>query len=169
MKHLFLARHAKSSWEDSSIADHDRPLNQRGLRDAATQAKAINKHPTRAELVISSSAVRAVGYAEQIAKASAIELQINPDLYTFNLRELAHIVGQLPNNIDRILLVGHNPAIHQLYNQLCNHPLSKFPTAAVAHISINTDDWRNIEYLVGTLQWLCTPKGKIDYHKDGWT
>jgi phosphohistidine phosphatase len=163
MKHLFLIRHAKSSWENLQLSDHDRPLNQRGIRDANQQAQALNDYAVQPECIFTSSAIRALTYAKKLSQVSGCQLQVEPSLYTFSLRELANVVAHLPSELNSVAIVGHNPAIHNVFNQLSNHIVDKFPTSAIAHITLDSDSWQAIEHTVGTLQWLKTPKGKIDF------
>jgi len=107
---LFLVRHAKSSWADAGLTDHDRRLNARGERDAPRMASRLADRPTAPELIVSSSALRARATAEHLVDAlPGAELRIDPRIYAADSRRLLEIVHGLEDRFGSVALVGHNP------------------------------------------------------------
>jgi phosphohistidine phosphatase len=146
MKHLLLLRHAKSSWDHPSLADHQRPLNRRGERDAPRMGRWICQHNLEPDLVISSSAVR----AEQTAQAVVMEcdtgepLQVLDELYHAPADTYLSVLARLPDQVERVLMVGHNPGIESLLEWLSGEP-ARMPTAALAHLLISVDSWQHFD------------------------
>ena len=143
MKHLLLLRHAKSSWDHSSLSDHQRPLNPRGERDAPRMGRWICQQALKPDLVICSSATR----AEQTARAIVLEcattapLQVTDELYHAPARTYLTLLAQVPDQYRTVLMVGHNPGIESLLEYLSGEPGS-MPTAALAHLKILADSWQ---------------------------
>ena len=112
MRRLWLLRHAKSSWDDPSLDDHERPLAPRGERDAAAMAAYLRRAEVRPDLVLCSSAVRARDTLTGVLPGLGPDLRIVVErgLYTFEHRRLADALAAATDRADAILLVGHNPA-----------------------------------------------------------
>jgi phosphohistidine phosphatase len=147
MKQLILVRHAKSSWDVPAHDDIARPLNPRGLRDAPEMGRRIAHGPYQPELIISSAAERARNTAELIAhelgyKQSAIKLERN--LYCFDAESLLQQIKQFDNSNQRILCVGHNPAITAVVNQLCGEHIDNVPTCGVCYLQFESSRWADI-------------------------
>lgn len=145
MKTLLLLRHAKSSWKDSDLEDHDRPLNKRGKREAPRMGKLLTDEKLLPELILSSSARRARKTAEHVIHASGYrgETRITAELYEAGPEKLRQFLAGLPDFLVRVLLVGHNPGLEELLESLAGAyvPLS---TAALAQIEIPISDWAEI-------------------------
>ena len=151
MKSLALLRHAKSSWDDPALDDFDRPLNARG-RDAATAVgRAIQRLGLGFDLVVASPARRARETLDLVMGSSAMAppVTFDPHLYMAGPRTLLGIVHQLADSADSALLVGHNPGFHDFVLQMTTddeqglrHRIAaKFPTAALAVVSMAEDQW----------------------------
>ena len=113
MKTLTILRHAKSSWKDSSLSDHDRPLNTRGERDAPIMAERIQQAGIRPSLILSSPAVRAWTTAKVLAKDISYPtefLQRHERLYHAGVRRIIEVLSEQDVGFNSILIVGHNPA-----------------------------------------------------------
>ena len=162
MRHLILVRHAKSSWRFPELDDHDRPLNARGRRDAPRMSQrlvaALHRHQLRLESLLSSSAVRAHSYATEIAEATEQAAQAREALYTFSARSLIQFVSQLPNEHRCVALVGHNPAITHVANQLGSQPLDNVPTSAFVILACDIEQWTDIELRTHTCLEFDYPK-----------
>ena len=144
MKVLTLLRHAKSSWSDSSLADHERPLNRRGERDAPEMARRIHEAAIRPSLIISSPAVRAWTTAKAVAREISypIEfLQREKDLYLASLSTLIDVVGEQDNGFNSLIVVGHNPGMTEFSNYLVPGLTGNLPTAGVVSVTIDADSW----------------------------
>lgn len=147
MKTLMLLRHAKSSWKDDSLADHDRPLNKRGIKTAPMMGHLIRDHEIVPELIVSSTAVRARTTAEATAAASGYtgEITLTDELYLATAGEiLRHAQERTDEALSRVLLIGHNPGMEDLVNVLAGRR-EPFPTAALAVFDIDIDRWRELE------------------------
>ena len=145
MKTLLILRHAKSSWKDSSLADHDRPLNKRGKRDAPRMGQLLRQEDLLPELIISSSAKRARTTAEHVAEESGYEgeLSFSRDLYAFDAEAYLETINGIPDEYNCVMLVGHNPGMEELIEILTDE-YQRFPTAALAQIELPIESWRQV-------------------------
>lgn len=158
MKKLILIRHAKSSWKDSELDDHERPLNKRGDRDRLTLARYLADTDLSVEVIYSSTAVRALELAQTISEFTQISLVPDLSFYTFDPDQLLQIIQSLPEEASSVCVVGHNPAITQLSNSLCNTELLNVPTSGVVTMTFELDDWHDIERGLAEFEGLVSPK-----------
>src|SRR5262245_30036007 len=142
MKTLLLLRHAKSSWKDSEVEDHERPLNKRGKDDAPKMGRLLQEENLLPDLIISSSAKRCRRTAESVIVASGYrgETRICGDLYEADAGKLRDFLSKLDGSTSRVLLIAHNPGMEELLEPLVGEytPLS---TAALAQIDLPLDGW----------------------------
>ncbi len=165
MKTLMLLRHAKSSWKDKGIADHDRPLNKRGKKTAPVMGHLILEKQLVPDLILSSTAVRARTTAEAVAEACNYKNRIEhiEELYLATAGELLFQAQSRTgdaddDSINRLMLVAHNPGMEDLVSRLSGHP-QLFPTAALAVFELGIESWRALELGVETsLLHLWRPK-----------
>src|SRR5262245_57546722 len=159
MKTLLLLRHAKSSWDDSSLRDFDRPLSSRGENDAPKMGKALRKKGPVPDLILSSPAARAKATIEAAVAAAKLSttVQFNEAIYGESAEELMKIVRKLPSDRSCVLLFGHNPGFEDLAGRLTGSH-ERMPTAALACIQFKIDDWNKVEDEQGELVWMLTPK-----------
>lgn len=136
-KRLLLLRHAKSSWDDPGLTDHDRPLSPRGRRAAARIGRHLSDHGVPVTLVLCSSARRARETLERVAPPGAVEIE--PRLYGASAAELLARLRRLPEAQAVVMLIGHSPAIEELAAALATgpDPLAgrKFPTGGLATLT----------------------------------
>ncbi|MDF1853112.1 MAG: histidine phosphatase family protein [Verrucomicrobiales bacterium] len=162
MKHLLLARHAKSSWDLSGLSDHDRPLNERGERDVPRMGQALAQRGVKPDLIVSSTANRALTTAEGLAGEFGMEgerLRSFSDLYLAAPSLILRVIQGLDESEDCVLLVGHNPGMHEAASLLDTaSSVSSFPTLAVARFEIDVEFWGEVEWGAGFLVELLTPK-----------
>lgn len=144
-KLLLILRHAKSSWEFEQLSDHDRPLNNRGRRDAPLMGRKLLKEQLVPQIIISSSAVRAHSTAKKVAKACGYEdeILINPALYGSGYSDYLNVLTNQEDKHDIIMLVGHNPISEQLVEVLTGEIVT-MPTCAIACISLPITSWKQI-------------------------
>lgn len=164
MKTLYLLRHAKSSRDDASLADLDRPLSKRGKKDALAMADVIAEHCPDVQHVYSSPAKRCRSTVKRIRNAlntPAGELTLDDALYTFEANDLLGWLKERDNALDRILVTGHNPALHDLVDLLCGRSLIHFPSATFAEVSLRIEYWDQLRPGCGELQHCLTPR---DFH-----
>ena len=147
LKTLLILRHAKSSWKDSSLPDHDRPLNKRGLGDAPLVGRLIKDHDLLPELVLTSTAVRAQETARLVLEAAHFkgDIQARDDLYAFEPGAYLNVLTHLDDRFKRVMLVGHNPALEELLTGLTGE-YQPFPTAALAQVELSIEHWRDISF-----------------------
>ena len=160
MKILLLLRHAKSSWKNKSLKDFDRPLNERGKRDAKAIGRLIRKEEIVPDLVLSSPAVRArETTAIVLATAKlATELRYDERIYEADALRLLEVISQIEENFNSVLLVGHNPGMEELLELLtgCSEHMS---TATLAQIYLKgVDKWSKVSQGKATLELIVKPK-----------
>lgn len=145
MKTLLLMRHAKSSWKDDSLDDHDRPLNKRGKRDAPRMGTALRELQLIPDFIICSSARRARKTAECVAFAADFrgETRITAELYMASPDKILQILSQTPDSFSCILLICHNPSLEELFERITGQSRA-FSTAAVAQVRFEIDSWSQV-------------------------
>lgn len=158
MRRLLLIRHAKSSWKFPDLDDHERPLNKRGERDSITLARHLADRDEMLDVIYSSSATRAIEYAERISEFTNITLIPDLSFYTFDVDELIEILRHLPDSAERVAVVAHNPAITQAVNRLTGSDIKNVPTSGIAAIDCDIDAWSDIRSGLCELRYLETPK-----------
>ena len=145
MKTLLILRHAKSSRDDPNMADHDRPLNERGKRAAKEAGRFLRDEDLVPELIISSTALRARKTAQKAAKRCdyprAIEL--SDRLYLSTPRDHLEVVQALADAEDCVLLVGHNPGISQFLSELTD-TASDLSTAELGQVALPINHWADL-------------------------
>ncbi len=160
-KTLFLVRHAKSTWSEPRVSDLERQLNERGKRDAPKVGKCLSKCKVKPEIIISSPAVRALRTAEKISKELSYkksDILVDDYIYTSGAISLFNLIKSIGNSFQNAMLVGHNPSITQLVNNLSNSGFENIPTCGVAIIKFNSGSWSQIGIKTGKLLDYFTPK-----------
>ena len=143
-KELFLVRHAKSSWDDSTISDHDRPLNERGLRNAPDMGRRLSDREVSPDALISSTALRARTTARIIADSLGWpeeRVVLDRALYHASATELQEYIGGLNDAHTSVMLFGHNPGMTSLVSHLFGLALDNLPTCGVVHLQFSTESW----------------------------
>lgn len=139
MKTLFLVRHAKSSRDDPALPDKERPLNDRGRRDAPRMGKRLAKQDVAPDLILSSPAVRALTTAEIMAKKLAYRIKdivVDERLYASTPGELLKVIHKLGTKPKHVMLFGHNPELALLAWRLSSK-ITGMPTCAVAEFAFD--------------------------------
>jgi phosphohistidine phosphatase len=142
MKTLLIMRHAKSSWDDSSMPDRERPLNARGERDAPRMGKLLRREGMVPQAIVASDAVRAKATARAVAEASGFEgeVEYSSALFGAGPETYREVLGKLPEQVDSVLVIGHNPASEELLEELTGED-EHMPTAAIAHVELDVATW----------------------------
>ncbi len=143
-KELLILRHGKSDWNLDCI-DFNRPLSPRGQHDAQTIGNWLKQEQQQPDLIISSPALRALTTAEITCLAMDLpvqSIQTDINIYEASLSDLLQLLTTLPDSVQRLLLVGHNPGLEQLLSHLVPHiPMpdnyNLMPTAALAYMQMN--------------------------------
>jgi phosphohistidine phosphatase len=160
VKTLLILRHAKSSWDNSRLADHDRPLNSRGKEDAPRIGRLLEREGLVPDLIISSSAERALRTAELAAISAGYEaeIQVTRQYYHAGPEDYIEVLNEVADSHHRVMIVGHNPGMEELVEQLAGH-YQKMPTAAMAQIELPINGWGELdEETNGRLMNLWRPK-----------
>lgn len=159
-KTLYLLRHAKSSHAEPSLNDYDRPLKKKGMRDAAMIGELLREKKIKIDLILSSSARRTVETVEFLTKEMAYKGDIKEEkgVYRCVPSTLRKIISQLDDKYQHIMIVGHNPAMTEVTNQLGDTSIKKMPTCALSSIVFNTDSWAEVAKQKGDLQFYTYPK-----------
>ncbi len=147
MKDLILVRHAKSSWKDPTLRDHERPLNKRGKRDAPEMGERLARRGYEPDLMVSSSAVRALKTARTIAGKLAYSRQsiaVEDRLYHAGVAELLQVIRGVDDSVDSLMLFGHNPGLTDLANHIGPREILNMPTCAVLHLRFEAESWAEV-------------------------
>jgi phosphohistidine phosphatase len=141
---IYLLRHAKSSWDDPALDDHDRPLAARGRRATELLRDHLRREGIRPALVLCSSARRTRETLERVKLVG--EHEIEPELYGATKSEIVDRLKQLPEEVDSVMVVGHNPAMHEVALELSGgaEPVQyKFPTGSLASLAFE-GEWSEL-------------------------
>ena len=166
MTTLHLLRHAKSSWADEELSDHERPLAPRGRRAASAMAANLRERGVAPELVLCSSARRARETLELVAPALGpkARVQVEDGLYGASAEELLDRLRRVPASTASVMLVGHNPAMQDLALVLAapgaetERLRAKFPTGALATLRIPDRGWPGLRHRGAELVDLVLPR-----------
>ncbi|MCB1226543.1 MAG: histidine phosphatase family protein [Verrucomicrobiales bacterium] len=172
MKYLTVIRHAKSSWNHPGLADHDRPLNDRGRRAAPAIAHFLHHtylggHGGQPLLpfpdhLLSSTAVRALTTAQIVREELGLPpdaLRLSQRLYLAPESELLRAIQELQNGWQHVVIFGHNPGLHDFINRLlARGSITRFPTCAATILALPIDAWSRAEWNQAQLVGQITPR-----------
>lgn len=148
MKTLLLVRHAKSSWDVPGLSDFDRPLNERGKKDASQMAKRLKDKDIGIDLFVSSPAKRARKTAKYFAREFEVKkdgIQLVDDLYLASSSAFRKTILDLSDKNNVVAMFSHNPGITEFANALTNVRIDDMPTCSVFAIHVNADSWSDFE------------------------
>lgn len=146
MKTLFLVRHAKSSWDDPSLDDKKRPLDDRGKRDAPKVGKRLAKAGAKPDLILSSPAKRALTTARIIAKELGYKrknIVVDDRLYAAEADVVLDVIQRIAEEAGCVMLFGHNPELTELAHRLSGK-ITRMPTCAVAEFTFDVKSWSRV-------------------------
>jgi phosphohistidine phosphatase len=158
---LILIRHAKSSWNDPTVDDHDRPLNERGQANAPEMGERLAALRVQPDGVFSSTALRAATTAQIFAKKigfSQKKIQYDHDLYLASAGMIQDFIAQIDNSLNTVLIFSHNPGLTLLVSQVWSLPISNLPTSGVVTLNFRTSDWKNASFHLPTSATFDFPK-----------
>lgn len=147
MKTLYILRHAKSSWKFEELSDHDRPLNKRGRSDALLMGQELASRGVKPNMIMSSSAVRALSTATLVGKEmeyDADDIVVNEKIYGAGQEDLLDIVQEAPAEVQYLMIVGHNEAITDFANSLTPEHVASLPTTGIVALEFDCDSWYEI-------------------------
>ncbi|HEV8313767.1 MAG TPA: histidine phosphatase family protein [Burkholderiaceae bacterium] len=160
MKTLSLVRHAKSSRDDATLPDRERPLDDRGRRDAPKMGKRLAKRDVKPDLIVSSPALRALTTAQLIADEIGYahkRIVIDDRLYASSPSALLAVVRALDRKLEHVMLFGHNPEFTELAHRLSSD-ITDMPTCAVAEFRFDTTAWSDIGEVAPVAVMMDAPK-----------
>jgi phosphohistidine phosphatase len=161
MKTLFIIRHAKSSWDEEGLNDHERPLVEKGKKRTLKIADYLLSQKITVDLIISSDAVRARDTAYILALELSYpekKIQLNSTVYNGDAESLADILLNLPDEINSMILVGHNPSVTALANFFLKKKIEWLPTSGVVGIEFETVKWAQISDAEKRTKFVVSPK-----------
>lgn len=144
MKTIYLVRHAKSSWDSGAESDFERPLNDRGKRDAPMMAKRLQDKDIKIDAFVSSPAKRAKKTAEVFVKEynqDKDNIIFIDELYHAGPEAFSAAIEKLKNKYKRVAIFSHNPGITEFANSLTDTRVDDMPTCSIFAVSADTDDW----------------------------
>lgn len=162
MKQLLLIRHAKSDWNDASLSDFDRPLNDRGKRDAPVMAQRLVQKKVKIDLFISSPAKRAKKTASIFANEynkGKNKLIFKEKLYAESEETLYDVISKTDDKFDSIAIFAHNPGLTDFANLLTDTQIDNIPTCGIFAVKIDTKHWADIKEAKKEFWFFEYPKG----------
>ncbi len=148
MKRIIIARHAKSDWSYPDLADIDRPLKDRGVRDAYTMAGRLKKLKVVPDLILSSPATRAIHTALIHAREldfNMNNLKIVPEIYHAGTDNLLRLIRTLDQAFHSAMIFGHNPAFTDLANHFLPTPVDNVPTSGLVILDFQATSWKEVD------------------------
>jgi phosphohistidine phosphatase len=159
MHSLYLLRHAKSSWDDETLADHDRPLAPRGVRDARRMGLHLGGLAVQPDLVLCSSSVRTRETLDLIGLEGDPDVQFENGLYAASADAILDRLRRVTEPVQTVLVIGHNPGLQDLTLRLDRSGAAwddvgvKFPTCALAGFEL-PGTWSRLEERANLVQYM---------------
>jgi phosphohistidine phosphatase len=166
MKTLYIIRHAKSSWDNALQDDFDRPLNERGMRDAPRMAKRLKEKDIHPDMMLSSPANRALSTCMMIAeviKYPQEKIKTERSLYHANKETILKVIRNVKDKHNILLVFGHNPGLTDFVNELMDdvhHFIDNIPTCGIVAFSIDIDSWKKLDFGNAHFLFYDYPKSK---------
>ena len=162
MKTLFILRHAKSSWSERDLADFERPLNERGMKAASFMGELMAQNEFQPSVILSSPAVRAKQTALLVKEFGKLDagIRFEHGIYEASPQSLLQVLSEIDDSYDSAMLVGHNPGIEGFIRYLTGNP-EPMPTAALAVIDLDIDNWNAANDGCGELTNVYRPKNEM--------
>lgn len=161
MKQISLIRHAESNNGRWDIPDIERPLNATGERNAPRMAAHLRKQGFCPDIMLSSTATRAAATAETIAQGigyDVLNIRWEDAIYEAQPHTLMQLISEIPTQHTHVAIVGHNPAVSDLANQLQHEPIDNMPACCVISVDLPIEHWAEISVSTGTLRRHDTPE-----------
>ena len=160
MKKLFLIRHAKSKWDETLFGDYERSISKKGKKDLLAIGSYLAIEGIKPDLVLSSCALRAQQTTDTLVARLQYEGKVYylKELYQTPMESLVEIIQAQEENINTLFVIGHNPQLQELANNLLNEHISKLPTLGVIAITLEIEEWNEIEDAKGELDFFIYPK-----------
>lgn len=158
MKTIYLIRHAKSSWDDHTLEDHERPLNDRGRKDANAMAKYLHHKGISPEIALCSTAKRTKEtYSYFTPYFSGIPLSLIRNLYHASVESLEEVIKSIDNDLNGAFMIGHNNGVSELISIIMGKNVS-LSTCSYNQIEFPVNDWKDIDLLTAKVVFAISPK-----------
>jgi len=160
MKTLYIVRHAKSSWGFAEQPDHERPLLEKGKKRTRKLINFLLKENIKPDLIISSTAIRAIETAGYIAGGLAYDLELikeDPSLYNAGSEQIFNQFLDLSDSHNSIMIVGHNPSLTNFVNHWLKPPIDWLPTSCLVAIEFDTDKWDKLHKASAKVKYVVLP------------
>jgi phosphohistidine phosphatase len=161
MRLLTLIRHAKSSWDSPGLSDFERPLNERGRRDAPLMATRVNATLPQPQRLVTSPALRAATTARCFAEQLGVplrDIRFESAIYDAGVPDLMRVVQSLDDSDLHVFMFGHNPGFSDLARRLAPCPFSEMPTCAVVSLELDAALWNTVRAGCGRVREYLYPK-----------
>jgi phosphohistidine phosphatase len=163
MKTLYIVRHAKSSWEFPQLDDFDRPLSNRGLRDAPEMGMRLKMKKIKVDGMVSSPAERALTTCQIMAGSLGFPkggILTEKHLYHASEREILKIIQKQSDTWERMMVFGHNPGCTWFANELTGVVISNIPTCGIVACTLPVSSWKEVDFGKGSFQFFDFPKNQ---------
>ncbi|PLA74260.1 phosphoglycolate phosphatase [Hydrogenovibrio sp. SC-1] len=161
LRELLLLRHAKSDWKDDTLTDLDRPLADKGKKSLCKVAYWLNDQDLIPDLILVSPAKRTHQTLKRLKLPRGIPTEVHTELYMADLETFKKLLAQVPNQYERVLIIGHNPGLESLMQFLSQkqhaHSSKLFPTASLAHF-VMPFHWQDLAQGCARLTQFTRPK-----------
>lgn len=164
MKILYVVRHAKSSWDNPDLRDFDRPLNERGKRDAPKMGRRLKEREIVPDLMLSSPANRALATCKMIADILGYDpdrIRTDQKIYHASEEGFFKVIRVLNDNFDEVMIFGHNPGLTDFVNELLNERIMNVPTCGIVAGKLQIDSWAETKPGCGKLHFFDFPKKNL--------
>ncbi len=154
-------RHAKSSWAQPGLSDHQRPLNERGLRDAPIMARKLLDVQPDLQMILSSDSQRTRMTSSYFIEAYELPQEsvvYTPQLYHPRLADVYRVIGEVPDHIDKIAVIGHNPCWTEILQDVSDGTILNVPTCGIGVVDYDVQTWSAVSGHIGTLRSYIYPK-----------
>lgn len=159
MKNIILLRHAKAEKLKSEISDFERNLDERGKNDAFLMAKQLENTPFIPDQIIASPANRTKQTANIFSKTLHVKnLELDTNIYEADISDLIHVIKEIDDQYNQVLLVGHNPSITGLVGYLTKTFIVHIPTSGIVVVELPMITWKQTQQRIGKIIWHTSPK-----------
>lgn len=161
MKTLVVVRHGKAAWRHQEVNDAERPLKKRGVEESRMMAEHLKELGFVPDLLLNSPAKRCAQTADIFAEVLDIPkrlVQENSSIYNASMEEVMAVILGLPDNMQKVIIIGHDPSLANTVSNLTNRVFEKIPTAGAVEITFNVDHWSQISSHTGQVRFSISPK-----------
>ncbi|MEI9920788.1 MAG: histidine phosphatase family protein [Bacteroidota bacterium] len=161
MKTLILVRHAKSSWDDASLSDFNRPLNERGERDAPRMAKRLKEKDLPVDTILTSPSVRTLTTCNVFVDVLGLpkaQVKTVKELYHAGDEMILKVIKGINDNCRVAMIFGHNPGLTDFVNNLCEEEIDNIPTCGVVRCELKVDRWNDVKWGSAEITFFDYPK-----------